>query len=110
MNQNPIGSKEEIEAHKIMAPAMNIFRDFHPNMKPVLWRILLIQLCLYRPLNKMRYVYTSTFYTSFEEFYKSFSYMYEIDSKQIEWKQISPKGTTNEVFSEVFGSRIRWGL
>jgi hypothetical protein len=74
-----------------MAPAMNIFRRFHPNRKPVLWRILLTQVCLYRALERIRNddnLKIDT-YASYEKMCEEFNSMYNIDSssKEIQWKQ-----------------------
>jgi hypothetical protein len=74
--------EEVINAYKVMKPAMDIFRDFHPNRKPVLWRILLAQLCLYRALEKIRNDDNS----KIDEMCEAFNDMYDIDS-EVEWGQ-----------------------
>jgi hypothetical protein len=104
---------------KIMKPAVNIFRDFHPNMKPILWRILLAQVCLYRALEKIRNDDTLNInnYPSFNEMSEAFEDMYAIDSKQIEWTQDGlvkkedkdPLGAVkyylNQKFNEIYRSQ-----
>ena len=72
-----------------MKQPMDIIRDFHPNTKPVLWRILLAQLCLYQALKKInndKSLKISKF-ESFDKMYESFNDICDIDPKQISWAQ-----------------------
>lgn len=80
---------KEKNKHKIMKPAVDIFRDFHPNRKPILWRILLAQLCLYRALEKMRNAgaLEIDIYASSDEMLEDFNEMYDILDKDVEWIQ-----------------------
>jgi hypothetical protein len=66
---------------------INLFRDFHPNKKPILWRSILIQLCLYRMLEKIRYedIKIRNF-KSFDDMKKSFKDIYEFEDQLIEWR------------------------
>jgi hypothetical protein len=81
-----------VKAYDIMAPAMNLFRHFHPNTKPILWRILLSQVCLYRVLKKISNDSTLKIgnYRSFQEMYEAFKDMYSIDAEEIKSTARSP--------------------
>ncbi len=39
---------QESEVHQAFAPVAQLFRGFHPAARPMLWRILLAQTCVYR--------------------------------------------------------------
>ena len=46
--------RKEDPANKAIRRFINRFRDFHPNTRPVFWRIFLTQLCLYQLFKEIR--------------------------------------------------------
>jgi hypothetical protein len=88
------------KADDIIVSIRGIIRHFHPNKKPVLWRILLTQLCLYHALKRIRNEPDHTLGDFIKYDLKSFEEMYAIDRNRVNWKE--DNSLTPELKKEVF--------
>jgi hypothetical protein len=65
---------------------INIFKGFHPHKKRVFWRILLIQLCLYKALKKIETNPRTTVNDLIVNDLERFKQVYDIHGQDIDWR------------------------